>query len=179
MINKIKKSIPNILSLLNMTLGIIAILIVLRRDIYHKAPIVLALVCLGGILDLLDGYAAHKLNAFTETGKQLDSFADIITFGFAPLSVTVYLFHEINLVLIASLSVAYIITAVYRLIRYNLSEPSKYFRGLPITAAGIILTVYCTAFLIFGFYNSTIFTVVLMLILSLMMVSKVKIKRLL
>jgi CDP-diacylglycerol--serine O-phosphatidyltransferase len=73
-------NIPNIITACNMISGILAILFVFfgRLD---WAP---WFIFLGAIFDWLDGFTARMLKQFSELGKQLDSLADMITFGLAP-----------------------------------------------------------------------------------------------
>jgi len=73
-------NIPNLFTAANLLSGVFAILFTLmgRIDI---APF---LIFLGAIFDFFDGFIARKLNQAGELGKQLDSLADMITFGLAP-----------------------------------------------------------------------------------------------
>ena len=73
-------NIPNLFTAANLLSGVFAIIFTLvgRIDI---APF---LIFLGAIFDFLDGFIARKLNQAGELGKQLDSLADMITFGLAP-----------------------------------------------------------------------------------------------
>lgn len=73
-------SIPNIVTALNMLSGVMAILFTLsgRLDL---APFA---IFLGAIFDFFDGFLARKLGVSGELGKQLDSLADMVTFGLAP-----------------------------------------------------------------------------------------------
>jgi CDP-diacylglycerol--serine O-phosphatidyltransferase len=73
-------SIPNIMTAMNMLSGVLAIILTLsgRLDL---APF---FIFLGAILDFFDGFLARKLGADGEYGKQLDSLADMVTFGVAP-----------------------------------------------------------------------------------------------
>ena len=73
-------NIPNLFTAANLLSGVFAIIFTLmgRIDI---APF---LIYLGAIFDFLDGFIARKLNQAGELGKQLDSLADMITFGLAP-----------------------------------------------------------------------------------------------
>ena len=73
-------TIPNITTALNLMCGIIAILLSLAGRI-DLAPFA---IYLGAIFDFLDGFLARKLKAHSELGKQLDSLADMVTFGVAP-----------------------------------------------------------------------------------------------
>ena len=73
-------TIPNFITACNMLSGILAILFVFLGRL-DWAP---WFIFLGAIFDWLDGFAARMLKQFSELGKQLDSLADMITFGLAP-----------------------------------------------------------------------------------------------
>lgn len=73
-------NIPNLLTACNMLCGILSILLSLSGRI-DLAPYP---IFLGAILDFLDGFAARLLKQQGEMGKQLDSLADMVTFGLAP-----------------------------------------------------------------------------------------------
>ena len=75
-----KKYIPNFLTLLNVFAGSVAAIFAVRNE----WEIMAFLVFLGLILDFLDGFAARKLKVQSELGLQLDSLADVITFGLVP-----------------------------------------------------------------------------------------------
>ena len=73
-------NIPNLLTASNMLCGILAIFLTLSGRVYY-APY---FIFLGAILDFLDGFMARILKQQGELGKQLDSLADMVTFGLAP-----------------------------------------------------------------------------------------------
>lgn len=73
-------NIPNLLTAGNMLCGILSILLSLSGRI-DLAPYP---IFIGAILDFLDGFAARMLKQQSELGKQLDSLADMVTFGLAP-----------------------------------------------------------------------------------------------
>lgn len=75
-----KKHIPNILTLANLFCGILAIKVGFSEHYYLAA----FLVVLGAFFDFWDGFAARLLKVQGEIGKQLDSLADMVTFGVAP-----------------------------------------------------------------------------------------------
>tara|TARA_B100001540_G_C15713070_1_gene599490 strand:+ start:484 stop:1206 length:723 start_codon:yes stop_codon:yes gene_type:complete len=78
--NIIKRNIPNFITLINLTLGLYSIILTFNNHIILAGILIL----FGAILDFLDGFTARILNAYSELGKQLDSMADLITFGVAP-----------------------------------------------------------------------------------------------
>lgn len=135
---KLKKSLPNVLTFCNMTLGLIIIFTMIHNDSLHATRLACCLVYLATILDCLDGYLARRLDAVTDMGRQLDSFADIITFGVAP--VTIFLANLGHIPwFIMILLILYVLSGAFRLARYNLQESCGYFIGLPITMSGFIL----------------------------------------
>jgi CDP-diacylglycerol--serine O-phosphatidyltransferase len=180
--NKLIGRIPNVLTFTNMMLGLAAVLFLFDESDHPQKPlIVTGFILLGGIADFFDGFLARRLNAATDMGKQLDSFADLLTFGIAPVALANYLAECDHSMLIFFASLVYVAAGAFRLARYNLGDFSKHFMGLPITLAGILLAVYGTTFYrwaaveLSGFCGTI--TAVVLLALSLMMVSKRKIIR--
>lgn len=182
-ISKIRfiKQMPNILTMVNMLLGLLAVIVIMRTDFPQKELLAAALIIFGGFVDFLDGYLACKLNAVTDMGKQLDSFADLITFGIAPICLMHYITLSEHFIFITIASGIFLMAGAYRLARYNLNDFSSYFMGLPITAAGVALGIYCAVFPwwanLFHPGISTVITTIAAVLLSLMMVSKTKVRR--
>lgn len=76
----IKKHIPNAITCANLFSGCIGIVYAFKGDLEVAAY----LVVLSGIFDFFDGFAARLLNVKSDIGKELDSLADVISFGFLP-----------------------------------------------------------------------------------------------
>ncbi len=76
----IAKQIPNLLTLSNLLCGCLAIKFAFEWDLIMAAY----LVGLASIFDFLDGFAARLLKVSGEMGKQLDSLADLVSFGVVP-----------------------------------------------------------------------------------------------
>ena len=74
------KNIPNFITSLNLTSGFIAIIFASTGDILTASWIILAAM----IFDFLDGFSARMLKAYSAIGKELDSLADVVSFGVAP-----------------------------------------------------------------------------------------------
>ena len=165
-----KKHLPNLLTLINILLGIAATSLLIQTNFSEKVTISASLIILGGICDFFDGYLARKLNAVSNLGKQLDSFADLITFGIAPIFLLNYLTSQVYITIISGL---FLIAGIYRLARHNITSLNDYFSGLPITAAGILLVVYAAIFS----HAHTIITILFIILLASLMVSKVKIRK--
>src|SRR5512133_164163 len=75
-----KKHIPNSLTLLNLVSGFIATIFASNGYIEQACFFIMA----GMIFDFSDGFAARLLKAYSDIGKDLDSLADVVTFGVAP-----------------------------------------------------------------------------------------------
>jgi CDP-diacylglycerol---serine O-phosphatidyltransferase len=73
-------TIPNIMTLANLLCGCLGIVFVFEGNLLWASY----LIFIAGILDFLDGFVARLLNQHSEIGKQLDSLADMVTFGALP-----------------------------------------------------------------------------------------------
>jgi CDP-diacylglycerol---serine O-phosphatidyltransferase len=177
------KQIPNIFTLLNLFFGCIAIVFILQNglvstsnengDLLLMLPekIYWASVFIGiaAVIDFLDGFVARLLKATSEMGKQLDSLADVVSFGVAP-GMIVYQFLRLAFaqqvngldVSFAWLLPAFIIpcAGAYRLARFNIDiEQSHGFKGVPIPAAGLLIA----SFPLIYWYSNTEWAVSLLL----------------
>lgn len=82
---KIKAAIPNLLTLGNAACGFACILVLMRQGVYYEMPWIIAgLMLLAFVFDFLDGFTARLLKVSSPIGKQLDSLADLVTFGIVP-----------------------------------------------------------------------------------------------
>ena len=130
----IKKHIPNLLTLLNLFCGCIAIVFV--ADL--KFELAFYFVCLGIFFDFFDGFFARKFGVAGPLGVQLDSLADMVTSGVVPGFVMLCLLSQNNYSSTAYLPyLGFIITlgACYRLANFNIdTRQSDSFIGLPTPA---------------------------------------------
>jgi CDP-diacylglycerol--serine O-phosphatidyltransferase len=77
---KITKHIPNTLTVLNLLCGLISITLTFEGNYVYASMFIF----IAAVFDFLDGNAARLLKAYSELGKQLDSLADVVSFGVAP-----------------------------------------------------------------------------------------------
>jgi CDP-diacylglycerol--serine O-phosphatidyltransferase len=122
-----KKHIPNLLTLGNLALGCVAIYLILTQEAYAVAYFC---VLIAGVLDFLDGFVARLLKVSGELGKQLDSLADLITFGLFPgvLAWSLYGEHTIWALIFLLLPAL----SALRLAIFNIAEnQSENFIGVP------------------------------------------------
>jgi CDP-diacylglycerol--serine O-phosphatidyltransferase len=126
------KSIPNILTLANAALGCCALFFIAVLD-FDTATLCLLLAA---VFDFLDGFVARTMGWTSRFGAELDSLADVISFGVVPGALTTVMLTTLN-VDYPWVFLGFIITlaSAYRLAKYNTSENSQtYFRGLPTPA---------------------------------------------
>ena len=81
-----RKHLPNLLTLLNLFSGCIAITMAFKSNFEG----VIIWVAIAAMFDFLDGMAARMLKSYSPLGKELDSLADVVSFGVAPAA-TLYI----------------------------------------------------------------------------------------
>ena len=158
------RQIPNLFTLANLIFGCIAIVLALQThsiiiqtgEDYSSSfdipeNLSLAALCLyaAALVDFLDGFVARMCKVSSEMGKQLDSLADVVSFGVAPgvilyqLLRMSYIREENGLdVSILWLLPAFVVTAAaaYRLAKFNIDTTQHYgFKGVPTPAAGLLV----------------------------------------
>ncbi|USG66020.1 CDP-diacylglycerol--serine O-phosphatidyltransferase [Brevibacillus ruminantium] len=163
------KSLPNMLTVSNLFLGIVAIILAFQGNQYVEYAAITVII--GMLMDGLDGRVARMLNAQSEFGKELDSLSDVITFGVAPAFIMyVVALQDLNLIGVFVTAV-FPICGALRLARFNVQAGVPgYFIGLPITAAGGVLA---TLALYHQVFNVALLAVS-MLLLAFLMVSNIK-----
>lgn len=157
------KQIPNLFTLLNLVFGCVAITYILQNGITmqyteegaqfvgipEKIWMGSLFIGIAAVIDFLDGFVARLFKASSEMGKQLDSLADVVSFGVAPAMI-IYQFLRMGIAAepdgidasVLWLCPAFILPAAgaYRLARFNLDAEQAYgFKGVPIPAAGLLV----------------------------------------
>ena len=143
---KFLKTIPNLLTCLNLICGFIAIILSFKtNNLIYAALMIFAAT----VFDFLDGFSARIFKAYTENGKQLDSLADMVSFGIAPGIIAYQLLHfssfietqniKLNETAIILLSALIPVCSAIRLAKFNLDErQSVSFLGLPTPACAFL-----------------------------------------
>lgn len=196
------KQIPNLFTLLNLFFGCCAIVFVMQNGItiaanesgsewvimpeeIWKASLFIALAA---VVDFLDGFVARLFKATSELGKQLDSLADLVSFGVAP---SLIVFHFLRLSFARQddgldvswwmLTPAFIIAcaAAFRLATFNLATDQQYgFKGVPTPAVGLLIASlpiiywYSESETVIGIFQNKWFWYAVIVVLSWLMVSK-------
>jgi CDP-diacylglycerol--serine O-phosphatidyltransferase len=168
------KHLPNLLTLANLFCGCIAIVFILNSQPYvanvngesywvsgtEQAYWGGILICIAALFDVLDGLAARALQIYSPIGKDLDSLADLISFGVAPSMILFKMLwaayiKEPNAMDISmwATAPAFLIACfgAIRLARFNVTadEQKTGFNGMPIPAVGL----FVASFPLINFYN--------------------------
>ena len=156
---------PDLFTLLNVVFGFLAILAAGRAWGGNIPQYAVVFILLAAMADGLDGFLARKVGG-SPLGANLDSLADLISFGTAPVFLAISTFHLPPH--IWPVGIFFLICGTLRLARFNVvsGKSDSFFEGLPIPAAGIALS----ASVLLG--RPTL-TIVLMLFLALLMVSSI------
>lgn len=137
-------TIPNFLTLGNLLCGSLSILFLTGQfgTQAENIPIIILLLLAGSLLlDLLDGMVARALNIHSELGVQMDSLADMVSFGVVPgllLYKTIESIQDLEFFKYAGLVV--ILFSALRLAKFNVdTEQKTYFKGLATPANTLLI----------------------------------------
>lgn len=181
-----KKHIPNFITSLNLTSGFIAVILAAGGNIVAASWFIVAAM----VFDFFDGFSARMLKAYSAIGKELDSLADVVSFGVAP-AIIIYSFLTAGspessfkiagadiMILVAALMP---VCAALRLAVFNLDESQKTgFKGLatPANAIAVISLViaghYSESEFILSITGNKLIISLLTVALSLLMVSRLE-----
>jgi len=131
--------IPNILTLFNLFLGCVITLLLIEGNLPMESISLLILIAL--FFDFMDGLIARKFNLESKLGAQLDSLADLISFGLVPGIIMYNLFLEVSSdPYLPFLGFAITLASAYRLANFNLSKnDDNYFKGLTTPANTVFI----------------------------------------
>jgi CDP-diacylglycerol--serine O-phosphatidyltransferase len=125
---------PDFLSMANALLGMGAMMMAWKGSL----QLAVLLVLLAAVTDGLDGFLARRMDRGV-LGKDLDSLADLISFGSAPVLLAFALDRSWTT---GTAGGIYLTSGILRLARFNQSLPDdRFFEGLPITVAGVVLSL--------------------------------------
>jgi CDP-diacylglycerol--serine O-phosphatidyltransferase len=160
------KHLPNLLTLGNLFCGCIAIAFITSSQPYlieinaekywisgtEQAVMGSLFIAIAALLDVLDGLVARSLKLFSSIGKDLDSLADLVSFGVAPSMILFKMLWVANIarpdamdVSMLAMAPAFLVACfgALRLARFNVSiSTGSTFTGMPIPAAGILIASF-------------------------------------
>lgn len=137
------KHIPNLLTLLNLSCGCMAIVLFVHNQIEMGSYCLVV----AALFDLLDGALARLLHVSGPLGTQLDSLADLVSFGVAPACYLWNLYNQLWHVAnplawnqLANLTLIIVASSAYRLAKFNLDQrQTTHFIGVPTPANTLFL----------------------------------------
>ncbi len=180
----LKKNIPNCITLVNLFLGCCALASILYGQFVQAFFFSLG----SGIADYLDGTVARVMKTKSPIGQQLDSLADMVSFGVVPGAILYMLLVKANagvdvlpIELTLAASPAFIVSlfAAIRLAKFNLdTEQTENFVGMPTPAVavftiGLMLVYHFNSFGLVPLVTNPVFLYACIIVLSLMMVSSI------
>ena len=146
---QLKRHIPNAITCLNLFCGCMAVVFALKGWLGFAV----AMVMVAAVFDFCDGLAARLLHAYSLMGKELDSLADVVSFGLAPAAMMHYectqaLSHKISYgaesipwELLSFSPFVFAVAAAIRLAKFNIdTNQSEQFKGLPTPAAALLIS---------------------------------------
>ena len=129
-----KKMIPNIITLMNLFSGCIGVVFAFTSDL----RMVSIMIFISLVLDYMDGMAARLLDVKSDMGKELDSLADLISFGLLPALIAYRILKGGDFPDLAYFAFLITLLSAYRLAKFNLdTRQSVNFIGLPTPANAI------------------------------------------
>lgn len=180
MLRRIISAIPNTITSLNLVSGVLASILAFAYDTplgpltgFQWAFIAIAAAA---VFDFLDGASARLLHAYSDLGKELDSLADLISFGMAPalLVYNTILYFNPGFTPWALASLLIVVLGAIRLAKFNIdTRQTTFFIGLPIPA-NAIFWIGWIAWMHAHTYPGNIATAIIILLVSLLMVSNIR-----
>lgn len=175
---KVFKHIPNTITSLNLLCGAIGVVSAFEGNLTLSFYLMIA----AAVLDFFDGFAARMLNAYSPLGKELDSLADLISFGLLPAvmlnRLMVQTTGESSIFTYIPLVIA--VFSALRLAKFNIDDSqTESFRGLPTPACAMIAGSFVhyiaktpDSFLV-GWISNDIFIPVASIVLAFLLVSNI------
>ena len=162
-----KKHIPNLLTCGNLLAGSLAVIFTLY---HHRADVAMALIVLAAVFDFFDGLVARALGVSSPIGKDLDSLADVVSFGLAPATLVWYTLQGLGITSVWSYGVFLLVAfAALRLAKFNNdTRQSTSFLGLPVPSNALFFLGYTSSLPMVVFLLGPVGALVVTLVLTLL-----------
>jgi CDP-diacylglycerol---serine O-phosphatidyltransferase len=126
----------HVVTFANLGCGFAAILLMFEG----RQNLAVSLLLLATVLDFFDGALARLAGHGSSFGKELDSLADLISFGVAPAVLAYQAQVAPSPQVAGAVSLIFVFAGAWRLALFNVTESGRDFRGMPITVAGGLMT---------------------------------------
>ena len=183
---KIVKHIPNSITCCNLLSGCVSILLTASGHLELAG----VMIFVAALFDFFDGFAARLLKAYSPLGAQLDSLADVVSFGVAPsfimfsyinkLAINCFSLRIAGINVLPFLALFLAVFAALRLAKFNIDDrQTTSFIGLPTPAMGVFVASLPLALLNESFtfmkclMSSPLFVLAIVIVFSYLMVSEI------
>ncbi len=173
------RNIPNFITSLNLAAGFTSVIFASNGDLTKASWLIVAAM----VFDFLDGFSARLLKAYSETGKELDSLADVVSFGVAPAFIIYKLLVPLlndSAVIWSFITVIMPVCAALRLAKFNIdTTQATSFKGLPSPANAIAVISlvladrYSSMPVVNSFIESPAALIIYSIVLSILMVTRI------
>lgn len=134
-------TLPNLVTLANLLCGTVAIIAMISMQSGEALRIAFILMASAAVFDFLDGFVARITKQYSQIGVQLDSLADMVSFGVLPTIIAMKIFYLTGGQGVwSAILLLVVICAALRLARFNVSDDQKTeFKGLPTPACALLI----------------------------------------
>jgi CDP-diacylglycerol--serine O-phosphatidyltransferase len=166
-----KKHIPNILTLANLFTGCVGIVYAFNDNLAYAAYA----IWIAAVFDFFDGFVARLLKVSSPIGKELDSLADMVTFGALPSFILFKMMDGANYEIVAYVAFALALFSALRLAKFNVdTRQSTTFIGMPTPAAAFFVSGLPFWQSVYPEFVSWQIIMVITVVLSLLLVAPIK-----
>lgn len=174
----IKKQIPNMITGFNLVSGCISIVL----SFSHQYEWAIIAIFMAAVFDFFDGFAARLLKVSSPIGVEMDSLADVVSFGVSPAMILFCYMIEMGVQQGASGWQSYLpyfvfivpMFSAFRLAKFNLdTRQTESFLGLPTPANAMLLSTLVVLPESWGFIHNSYTLLIIAIITSLLLVSEI------
>jgi CDP-diacylglycerol---serine O-phosphatidyltransferase len=169
----LKKHVPNFITLLNLLAGSVGIVFLFKGFVFEAS----LMIWVAALFDFFDGFAARILKVTSTIGKELDSLADVVSFGLLPSVLIFHLFENMEVpVFFPYFAFLIVMFSALRLAKFNVdTRQSDSFIGLPTPANAIMISSfpYISEHYEFFMFVQPVWLLTITILLSYLLVSEV------
>ena len=132
-----KKHVPNILTLANLFTGCVGLVYAFNGNLTYAAYA----IWIAAVFDFFEGFSARMLKVSSPIGKELDSLADMVTFGVLPSVILFKMMYGSNYEIVPYIAFALALFSALRLAKFNVdTRQTTTFIGMPTPAAAFFVS---------------------------------------
>lgn len=134
-------TLPNLLTLANLFCGMLGVVVMVSQQTEQALKYSFILMIAAAVFDFFDGFAARLTKQYSKLGAQLDSLADMVSFGVLPTLIAMKVYYLVGgYGWWSAVIMLIVLCAALRLAKFNISEDQKTeFEGLPVPACALFI----------------------------------------